>query len=64
MAEVRGLRRQMRQSGQERSEYFRRYHQAPWTDGALYDLTLNTGGMRTGTTADTAVHIAGCRRDR
>ena len=54
----------MRQSDQERSEYFQRYYQAGWTDGALHDLARNSGRMRAGTTAEAAVHIACGRRDR
>ena len=56
--------RQVRQNDQERAEYFQRYYQVRWTDGALYDLTLNTGRMRVGTAADAVVHIARGRRDR
>ncbi len=54
-------RRRVRHNDQERAEYFQRYHGVRWTDGSLYDLSINTGRMRLGAAVDAVVHVARSR---
>ncbi len=57
-------RRLLKQSDQERAEYFQRYYQVRWRDGACYDLTVNTGRMRLGTAVDAVVAVVRARMNR
>jgi len=57
-------RRLLKQSDQERAEYFQRYYQIRWRDGANYDLTINTGRMRLGTAVEAVMAVVRSRMSR